>query len=698
MPLLIHILVLIIPLLVVTALPYPHIFPKAITFFLLIEILILYALTKILVSKTQRVNIPRSLLSPLFASIALFIIAALLAAAFGVDPIRSFFSDQIRMSGIFMLLHAAVWLLLLCFFLQHNSNQWRSLSIASTFTAFVVGLYVVAQKFALFPGWTLQLLHDERVTSTLGNPLYLGHYLLLSIWIAALTAAHEKSVVVRRILYAFIPFAYFNILLTGNRSTVAIATAGILFFALYSLRKKYIPKIYLTIIIVVFVSLPILFVSKQFSSFWQPTFRVVRDFFHEQNRPTLWTIGIRSFLQKPFLGWGSGNFDYAYYAQVRVPEEYAVLPHGIPNNSHNTLIEILVTSGIMGVLSFFFVIIMVIWRLHSLFRRDEDRLILSGLYLSTFFLSALLQDLTIFDTPSTIILLTFGFSLLYFFSFHTYSETKTPTLSFSVPRPLIIIVLISIGAVSLFFVAMPAYASYLSKKAWHIFPGNVAYGAALHSQAIQFGSYLAPEIRQVFAKNVISAYNKTRHAYLIDAALPLALNETKKSFYEHPLSVEWITQYTTLLRIDITERGSKTSKQELKELLEFAEKQYPQYPDIRFEQLQYFLAINDLDSFHKGVSSLTTLLPSDGRTGWFVALSFLTKNDIPKTVDNLLEAERKGYDIFTQTHIWEILATRAQGAEIQRIRELLTRAVEKNPSNEGLRAALRIAIKKEEKQ
>lgn len=558
----------------------------------------------------------------------------------------------------------------------------------NTITASVVGLYALAQKFSMFPGWTLVSSYGDRVTSTLGNPIYLGHYLLLSIWLAALGTVYEPRIMRRRLLLLFIPFAFSIILLTANRSTVIIAAVGILLFGLWSIRKTYLTKIFLVITAGTLITLPFFIGIRHNQSFLMIADRISQESLIDNNRLLLWRIGLRSFLQRPVFGWGNGNFDYAYYANVRVPDEYAKLPLGIPDNTHNIIIEILVGSGLLGLLAITFVSIAIIWHIRTLRNMGGNTNMLASLYLSAFFLSAALQDLTIFDTPSTIILLTFGFAILHHVSLGSQGE-KEKNIFVHIPHYAGIATITFIGMLSFFVAIMPAYASYLSKRAWHIFPDDIPRGFSVHRQAIRLGGYISPEIRQVFAGNVIAAYAKVPNdAYLLDSVLPVALAEAEKSFLEHPLSLKWVTQYATLLRIDITEHGNDASRQALERLLHRTLALYPNYPDIRFEQLQYFLAINDLKSFHASVASLTALLPSDVRTHWFSALSFLMNGETAKAVDTLLEAEQKGYDIFTQANVWIILAEKAQGEEILRVRTALKRAIEKNPSNLGLRDAL----------
>ncbi|MBI4250221.1 O-antigen ligase family protein [Candidatus Uhrbacteria bacterium] len=691
MQFLIHSLILTIPLLVSPALPYPYVYPKAAAFLLLVELLLLLTLLQKLRQKRQTIKIAKSFFSPFLLLLIVFLASESLAAFAGADPIRSFFSDQLRMNGVFLLFHAAAWFFLLVVLFHRNAFCWHTLIIINTSISFVVGLYALTQRFTLFPEWVLAVSYEDRVTSTLGNPIYLGHYLLLSLWLTALAASHEQRSLIRRILYGSIPILFFVIFITANRSTIAIAVVGITVFAIYSIKNRAVPRIFLALLGIILVALPVLFFSRQLSASWNVISRVKHESFIDSNRLTLWNIGIRAFLERPILGWGRNNFEYAYYKNVRVPEEYQILPSGTPDNAHNTIVETLVASGIVGLAILILIMINIFWSIRTVFKNKKNHSSLSALYFSAFFISAALQDLTIFDTPSTIIVLVLGLAMLHHFSSQTNSVSST-LISNRIPRGVLIASILGVGILSFTFTIMPAYASYISKKAWGIFPYEPTRATALHRNAMQWGRYLAPEIRQIYINNVIASYNNgAGNDFLVP---PIALAEANKSFMEHPLSVEWIIQYATLLRIDITENKSAVSKQKLRDLFAYAVKQYPAYPDILFEQLQYFLAINDQKAFDMESSLLALRLPADRRTYWFKALSSLMKNDIQKTVDNLLEAEGRGYDIFIQPAVWKIIAAKAAGKEAQRVREILTRALQMHPEKNGLRDALRIAEEK----
>ncbi|MBI2484448.1 O-antigen ligase family protein [Candidatus Uhrbacteria bacterium] len=718
MPLIIHIGILSIPLIVVTALPYSYVFPKGIAFLLLVEILIISALISACKDReSKRESMPlqdgtnhnnSTLLKSksrmpvaIPVALALFIFISLLTTATSMDAFRSFFSDQPRMTGMFFLLHAGVWFFLLTAIFKKNVLAYHMLTIASVGIAALVALYALAQMFAAFP--TFAISHNGRVASTLGNPLYLGHYLMLNIWIAALAAAHEYRASVRRILYAYIPLALCVILLTGNRSTIAIAGVGILVFGALSLRKKIVPKIFLVFTAVVIIAAALIMFEKPDSHLFQPAKRVFTELFNDPQRLVLWNIGIRSWLQKPILGWGNGNYEYAHYANVRVPEEYRLLSSGIPGNAHNAFIEILVSSGIVGLIAILILMGSIVFALISVWRTGDLKMKLSSLYLAAFFISAALQDLVIFDTPSTLITVILALAILAYFvgkkgSGAFFFPQKRLLTPFSMPlNPYMVSVgIMGIAAICLYLVIFPAYGGYLSIKAWRLFEYDMPASLTAHERALVYSAYLAPDARAVLAGNVISAYNSGgKKDALMSHAVPLAVKQSELSFLEHPLSVPRIIQYATLLRIAVTEKTGGNYARSLLALMRYAHETYPRYPDIRYEELQSMLALNAIPAFHAGTAEMLILAPDNARTYWFAALSSLLHGKGAETVDNLKQAEARGYDIVEQTDVWKFIADATDEKNIPFLRDAIGSALQKKPNDPNLLDAISILKKKQ---
>lgn len=122
---------------------------------------------------------------PLVLPVLLMTVSSVVSAAFSVEPGSSWWGSHSRSQG------ALTTVAFACFFLValhclRRKTQWRRALFVMVLTSVPVSLYGIAQFLGLDPlpwsrifegGWGL------RVTSTLGNPIFLGSYLLAPIFI-----------------------------------------------------------------------------------------------------------------------------------------------------------------------------------------------------------------------------------------------------------------------------------------------------------------------------------------------------------------------------------------------------------------------------------------------------------------------------------------------------------------------------------
>ena len=166
-------LMLLTPLIHWTDTLFPWVVPKAIWSRGLIEII--FALWVVLAVRRPEYRPSRSWLVAIFA---LFVVASLIAAFFGVSFQQSFWSNYERMQGIFDLVHWGVLLFVLVWTVR-GPTQWRLLLNAMVAVGLVVGLLGIAQRFgASVPFFELMSTKD-RLDITLGNPTYVGAYMTM---------------------------------------------------------------------------------------------------------------------------------------------------------------------------------------------------------------------------------------------------------------------------------------------------------------------------------------------------------------------------------------------------------------------------------------------------------------------------------------------------------------------------------------
>jgi hypothetical protein len=129
--------------------------------------------------------------SPILAAFGLFIVIMAIADIFGVDPYKSFWGNFERMDGWVTLAHVFAIVLVAPSIIKRQ-NTWRWLFTTSVIVSGIVAIYGLLQipgyipledPHAAWAGW------NTRIDSLIGNPQFLGEYLLLHIFLAVFLLA-----------------------------------------------------------------------------------------------------------------------------------------------------------------------------------------------------------------------------------------------------------------------------------------------------------------------------------------------------------------------------------------------------------------------------------------------------------------------------------------------------------------------------
>ena len=159
------------PLLVWNKLFFPYVATKAFVFYFLIEILLVIFLFS-LYKNPKRFVIKKDWI---LYSLLIFTGISILAGIFGVDFYISFWSMFERMDGIFNFIHfIAFFILLRAIF--NNETQWIKFLRIAIFASFTVTSYGIYQHLFVLGA-------EERIYSTIGNPIYLASYLIPHIFL-----------------------------------------------------------------------------------------------------------------------------------------------------------------------------------------------------------------------------------------------------------------------------------------------------------------------------------------------------------------------------------------------------------------------------------------------------------------------------------------------------------------------------------
>lgn len=351
------------PLIISKSTLYPYIFGKAIFFQILIEILLIFYLVLIIQKPKFR---PKAT----FLNIALLIYFSILilTTLTSLDPIRSFWSTQERMTGTFNLLHFGAFFLIISNVFK-DKRDWFWLLRISLLVSALVSIY--------------RLFHLEDVLgSTLGNTGFLAAYLLFNIFFALFLIIKDKKLIWRipySLILALNLFVFYYIHKRAAYVGLFVGLFLFLFSYIFTLKNR--KRCLMLILLGIFLIASAYIFWNQRESF------LIGD----KARVISWGVSWNAWQDRFLFGWGPENYIYAFAKHF--DPEYAKDYSSWFDKAHNQIFETAVTTGLVGLLSYLSVFAIA---LYNFFRR-RNFLFLS--LLAAYFITNLFW----FDTTSSLI-------------------------------------------------------------------------------------------------------------------------------------------------------------------------------------------------------------------------------------------------------------------------------------------------------
>lgn len=249
------------------------------------------------------------------------------------------------------------WLYYFAFFVVATGTiktlkDWRLIINLSSLGVLLVGASTL-YLFALNLGGVGFM----RAEGTLGNPVFLGGYLAMSLPLLLAYVLGDKHPFLTQVhLRLTLVFGYIALLLTFSRGAwIAglIATVLVLIFYFKKQQRpspRSVSKIIFGLGIAgVIVWLGVLSFNQQFDALWQNNIASNQSLTY---RLHIWKIGLQSFKEKPLLGWGLENFKVAFDQNFEQPTGVPNLPFSEihADRAHNEYLDIAVTGGAMALI------------------------------------------------------------------------------------------------------------------------------------------------------------------------------------------------------------------------------------------------------------------------------------------------------------------------------------------------------------
>ncbi|MBU4298857.1 O-antigen ligase family protein [Patescibacteria group bacterium] len=365
---------------------FPFVGPKSLYFMGLAELIFFTWLFLIIIDKRFRPKFNLILLG-----LILFLTVSIVSAFYGVDPSYSFWSKFERMAGILMLLH------LFAFFLVVSSvfkkEDWKKIFAISIGAGVIEAIIASTAKSPMMRGG-----------GTIGNDSFLGTYLLFNLFFALCLFLKSKGGIKIYSAICFVITSLILLLSDAKAAKLSFLAGVILLFILwliFSQRKK---------LKIIGASLfLLLFISGSFFVFsaFQPESFVRKGIIEKTvgetfgGRFVVWQGAWQGFLQKPLLGWGPENFEFAFTENYNPCMGTARCGADIwYDRAHNVIFDTLVTSGALGMLSYILIFLLTFYVLGRNYLRKKTDFWTAGIF-TVLLISYFVQNLTVFDMISS---------------------------------------------------------------------------------------------------------------------------------------------------------------------------------------------------------------------------------------------------------------------------------------------------------
>ncbi len=396
-----------VPLIIWRNSSYPFISYKAFTIqFLALLIAFVYFL--LLLSKFKKA---RPWWSWLGFVVLCFEAVILISSWTGVNELRSWWSREERMTGLFLVSHYfllyAVWRSVL------NKEQWVKLwkffVLLGSVVLFIALLQVVKPDLLLNLG-------SERIGSTLGNPVFLAGYSTFLFFSYLYFLYTDRRRITKWFWIGLAALSVAVVFFTQTRGDMIGLYLGILFLlsgALY-IRFNYLSsrqKKYSLAVIVVLLATPFLLFFLRESKIIKSVPGLGRLFSTPLEQSTggtrliMWEVALKGWQERRLLGWGWEN----YYDLANKHYDPRLLRYGHgeewTDNAHNVILNTLATTGIVGLAFYTAIYIFIFFSLFRKFRGFEGDKQVLALLLGAFIFSHFTRNVFVFEDLSSYLVL-----------------------------------------------------------------------------------------------------------------------------------------------------------------------------------------------------------------------------------------------------------------------------------------------------
>jgi len=329
---------------------------------------------------------------------------------------QGMWSGAARNTGTIFFTVAFLWYLLMRLVTWTDEERGR-LIVTATIVAAVCAVWALIEFVSAA---STSLVNVGRTNGPAGNAMILGNYLVLCVPLALYAIAARVQLHLSRIsqwiVYGSLVVIVCGIIATLTRGAYVALAAAVVWYGAGRLisaylngsgphRKRAITVV--SIFIALLIGGVVLYSRPEFRSLLPPRLVITTDSFQTlRTRFLNWNIAVRAIAERPLLGWGWENYRTPAnkYFDPSI-NTYSVYETRI-DKPHNTFLEVLVTTGIVGFVAFCGFLIALLYLVRRSWR-DGHMSSAGAIALSSFFVAYFVQAFFAFETVQSLFVLLF---------------------------------------------------------------------------------------------------------------------------------------------------------------------------------------------------------------------------------------------------------------------------------------------------
>lgn len=357
----------------------PFLWNKSIIFRIVVSVISFAFLSQLILKEVKLSDVLSKLKSiywPLFLIIC-YLLASFVSTLLSYDMGFSFWGSPERAGGLINILFFVVFSLLL--FLILDEKDWKRILTFSIITGVFCSFIAFFQRFAFFPNFLIS--YDERVNSTLGNPIFFAIYLLLLTFLSLSFFINSKKRYEKIFfLFSLLLFIFTSIFLSQTRAAFLGLIAGFLWF-FFAYPKKIIKTKMILAVVFLFLLFGGYFLNLHLNSnpylYFKIPYIIAKNSLGRmlsifegaatnQSRISSWKVSLDALKDRPVFGYGPENFEIGFN------KYYDPSLSGIGSEAdewwdraHNFFFDISIATGIPSFILYVLFFAVLFWQLQK---------------------------------------------------------------------------------------------------------------------------------------------------------------------------------------------------------------------------------------------------------------------------------------------------------------------------------------------